>query len=627
MPCLECEGSCDDGALICDDCAEARFKEAKFFLNPVLIGPSLYARLRSQGSVACILGPTTEGDTAMLASADLRKSIHDASAEGLTEAELVSYYDLCNQTLAHMGIPLKYDASSIHLTEDAAESVLTVVTKVQEMERVHGPATLSDLNLRLGVVYWNALHGILLRTAGRAWRDGKRAYLIGRAKECLSRVSDRDELYSLALWNLSMLCSEVGDWEDARRYLSDTMAHFPDDPQVMEAMVLAELELGNPLDALSRVDDIIAQACTSNTWLLKGRILVRMGKREESLECFNQALSLDACCMDAHNHLIAALRALGKDEDAALAEQEKELRRKPELQEKILEIVSELTRAPPAPPITSGRTRPTRKMVEAQAEAAESTPTTPVDLALAALEARDYDMAIQRAQHLVDGGESSRDAQLILIEALVAKGELKEASHRAHAFYEHNRDDALAWYWRGTIAEREGKWGAAVQYFSKSVTLDPELADAWAAMGETLLSNGKLNGADESFSRALQIDADHARAWLGKGKAMRALGRWGAAIQCLDRYNSLMPNDAEAWLLKADTLFDKEKYRRAVDSYNMYIELHQADSYSLGRKGVALNALGMKGEARECLEESVRLDPRNREAANWLQSLSGGGEA
>ena len=208
----------------------------------------------------------------------------------------------------------------------------------------------------------------------------------------------------------------------------------------------------------------------------------------------------------------------------------------------------------------------------------------------------------------------------------MAKGELREASHRAHAFYEHNRDDSLAWYWRGTIAEREGKWGAAIQYFSKSVTLDPDLADAWAAMGETLLSNGKLNGADESFSRALQIDADLARAWLGKGKAMRALGRWGAAIQCLDRYNSLMPNDAEAWLLKADTLFDKEKYRRAVDSYNMYIGLHQADSYSLGRKGISLNALGMKDEARECLEESVRLDSKNREAANWLQSLSDGGE-
>jgi tetratricopeptide (TPR) repeat protein len=149
--------------------------------------------------------------------------------------------------------------------------------------------------------------------------------------------------------------------------------------------------------------------------------------------------------------------------------------------------------------------------------------------------------------------------------------------------------------------------------------------DAWIVMGETLLKNKKLNGADESFSRAIQIDGDSPQAWLGKAHTMRDLGRLGAAIQCLDRYNQLAPGESAAWRMKADILFEKEKYRRAIDAYDKFLKLSQDDSYALSRKGIALNALGMTDEARTCLEESVRLDPNNKEAVKWLRAISSSG--
>jgi tetratricopeptide (TPR) repeat protein len=104
------------------------------------------------------------------------------------------------------------------------------------------------------------------------------------------------------------------------------------------------------------------------------------------------------------------------------------------------------------------------------------------------------------------------------------------------------------------------------------------------------------------------------------------MGRWGAAIQCLDKYNALEPTDMTSWLLKGDTLLDKEKYARAIEAYDKYIELGQADSYVLGKKGMALSAIGRTEEAKECLEESVRLDPNNKDAAKWLKAVSEEGE-
>jgi tetratricopeptide (TPR) repeat protein len=620
VPCLKCEGSCGESTLICDECADSCLGDARFFLSPVLIGPSLYARLRSEGSLACLLGPVADGDVVLMTSTDIRRTLQEAVPEGMSEGEAKAFFDLCNETLAHMGVPLKFHPSTMLLTEDAAETTMATLEKAEAVSKSHDTAAVSDLNIRMGVIYWSALHGVLLRAASKTWREGKRAELAAKAKAYFSTVDERDELFSIASWNLGMLCSEVGEWESAREHLERTLKHFPNDQQVAEALTRADLELGNQMDALARVDEILAQTPSSGLWLLKGKVLLSMGKDEEALECFNQSISAGTHAVDAHNLLIATLRSLGRDEEASLAQQQKAVATRPDLEEKIFEIVGELTKVPSKPAHTRPRIRQLAKArEESQEEPAK--PVSQLDLALAALEAKDYDMAIQRAQHIVDNDPGCREADLVLIESFVANGDLQQASSRVHSFYERFRNDPQAWHWRGIIADREGKWGAAVQYFSKAVTLDPELAAAWAAMGDTLLENDKYNGADESYSRALQIDPENEKAWLGKGRTMRALGRWGAAIQCLDKYNSLVPNDKDAWLLKGDTLFDKEKYRRAIDAYNKYIELHQADSYALGKKGIAFNMLGMLDDAIACLEESVRLDPSNKDAARWLDTL------
>ena len=624
MPCLRCEGPCDESTLICDECADSCLSEARFFLSPVLIGPSLYARLKSEGSLACLLGPVSERDFVLKSSSDVRRALQEASPEGMSGDDAREFLNMCNETLAHMGIPLKYHSSAVLLTEDAAETAMAVLAMAETAAATHGDLAVSDLNLRLGVIYWSALNGVLLRTASRGWREERRHQLVSKAKAYFSKVDERDDLSSLASWNLGMLCAEVGDWREARGHLERTLRQFPNDRLVEETLARVDLELGNQMEALARVDEILSQVPTPGLWLLKGRILLRMGKAEEALECFNQSISADPSLIDAHDLLVSTLRSIGRDEEASLADQQKEAARRPGLEQRIFEIVGELTKAP-------SRREPSRTRIRqlsrgpGEVHERQAEPISLLDMAVAALEAKDYDTAIQRARHLVDSSPESRDANLILIRALVSSGNLHEASSRLHSFYEHNRSDPHTWYWRGVIADAEGKWGAAVQYFSKAVTLDPEFADAWAAMGDTLLENDKYNGADESYSRALQIDPDNEKAWLGKGKTMRALGRWGAAIQCLDKYNSLVPNDKDAWLLKGDTLFEKEKYRRAIDSYNKFIELYQADSYALGRKGIALNMLGMTDEALECLEESVRLDSSNKEAARWLSTLKEGG--
>lgn len=620
MACLKCSTMTEDGALLCEACAEASFDDPRFFLNPVLVGQSLFGRMRAQGSVALVLGPVSGQDFQLVPSSELHEMIKGVSIEGVQEDEARAFCERCNTMLAHLGVPLKFDRPLILMTDDAAAIVSTIVKKVGALEEAHPNLGLSDLYLRMGMVYWYAYHGILLRTAPKEWSAGKRALLYGRAKEYLSKVSDNDELRSIADFNLGVLASDAHDWAVAAEHLTRALRHFPGDQGLAESLANAHLELGNQMDAMSIIDDALSSAESPRLWVLKGRVLRNMSMMEESLECLNRALTLDQRFMEAHDRIVSLLREMGRAEDAAEAERQRAMAKTPDLDQKVSELISDLKKASaePAPPaVKREKPRPRPKPPEEPV-----TVSYPVELAREALKSGNYDSAIQMAEHILVGEPDSKEAHLVLVEALVATSDLRRAAETVHSYYEKNRDDSSAWYWRGVVADKEGKWGAAVQYYSKSVTLNPSFTDAWLAMGELLLDHDKVSGADESFSRVLQLSGNSPRAWIGKAKAMRRLGRWGAAVQCMDKYNILMPRDRDAWLFKADLLFEKEKHRRAIEAYDNYLSLGQDDSYALGRKGISLNAIGMRDEALRCLEEAVRLDPTNREAAKWLDTLT-----
>lgn len=627
MPCLKCEGKCDDDALVCDKCADECFQEPKFFLNPVLVGTSLFSRLRSTAAAACLIGPVARSDIVFISSADVIKSITDLNVQSLQHDELRNFQVRCETVLAHLGIPLRVDSPLVLLTEDAVKAIASVVQKVNAAEKMFPNEGPSDLYIRIGVVYWSAAHGILLRTASRKWREQKRAYLVSKAKEFFYKVPPGDDLYSIAARNLGLLCMDAEEWTEAEEHLSEALRSFPDDFKIGESLAKAHLMLGNQMEALSRVDDIIGQGERPELWVLKGRILSDLGRQKEALECFSRAISLDSHYIPAHDILVKTLRDLGRIEEAALAESQRALARRPDLERKLSELMSEFRKVAqeesPDAPIPHIHMEHMRAAPHAKPEKPSSEPAE--DPVRKALEAGDFDGAIQAAKHRLKADPGDRAAALAEIEALVGKMDFRKAEEKVHAFYERHREDPEAWYWRGVIADKLGKWGASIQYLSKAVSLDKGLARAWILMAEVLLENNKVDAADEGFSKALELEPDNARAWFGKALTMKQLNRWGAAIQSLDKYTSLVPDDHEAWRIKGDILFEKEKFKRAIEAYDEFMSRAGDDSHALGRKGIALNALGMVDEARKCLEESVRLDPNNKDAVHWLKVVSGGG--
>lgn len=105
--------------------------------------------------------------------------------------------------------------------------------------------------------------------------------------------------------------------------------------------------------------------------------------------------------------------------------------------------------------------------------------------------------------------------------------------------------DAYAAYLEGTIAETEGNEAAADRAYEKTVTEDPEAAEAWARLGAVRCLRARAQ-ADRAFARARSLAPDLEDAWLARAECELKRGNALRAVESAERALELGPNDPEA---------------------------------------------------------------------------------
>jgi tetratricopeptide (TPR) repeat protein len=71
--------------------------------------------------------------------------------------------------------------------------------------------------------------------------------------------------------------------------------------------------------------------------------------------------------------------------------------------------------------------------------------------------------------------------------------------------------------------------------------INPNYADvdAWYNKGIALYGLGKYNEAIEYYDKSIEIDPNYALAWYNKGSALNKLGRHKEAKECHNKYKNL----------------------------------------------------------------------------------------
>lgn len=129
-----------------------------------------------------------------------------------------------------------------------------------------------------------------------------------------------------------------------------------------------------------------------------------------------------------------------------------------------------------------------------------------------------------------------------------------------------------AWMGRASVALAMKKWGAALQFVSKAITLDPKSPEAHMLEGDIFIQQGLFEEAEKAYELARKMRGGE-RALYKIAEGMFKAGRWGAALQFVERYLFNFPADYNGWLLKARIMREKGDNEEARKAYEKALSI------------------------------------------------------
>lgn len=152
----------------------------------------------------------------------------------------------------------------------------------------------------------------------------------------------------------------------------------------------------------------------------------------------------------------------------------------------------------------------------------------------------------------------------------------------------------------------------------RALEIDPELAEAHAALAYSNLYDWNWAAAEEGLERAIRINPNYAFAHLWLAHYYTARGRFGRAIQeariaCdLDPLSEIMPTQT-AWLLEK-----ARRYDESILGFRQVLTDHPAYQWALWQLGSVQIAAGDYGSAIATLEKAAEAGHRSSSTLGTL---------
>ncbi len=171
---------------------------------------------------------------------------------------------------------------------------------------------------------------------------------------------------------------------------------------------------------------------------------------------------------------------------------------------------------------------------------------------------------------------------------------------------------ATADYFAGNVLLNQRRLDEAVEYFQKTVALEPDSAGAHDGLGRTFYKKGRLDESIAEFQRALETKPDFAEARIDLGDSLFQKGWVNEAIIEYQRASEIKPDLVEARYALADCLLRTRRVSEAIVQYQKALEI-EPDSAAAAKVhnnlGNALIQQGRTDEAIAHFQKALELKP------------------
>jgi Uma2 family endonuclease/Flp pilus assembly protein TadD len=150
-----------------------------------------------------------------------------------------------------------------------------------------------------------------------------------------------------------------------------------------------------------------------------------------------------------------------------------------------------------------------------------------------------------------------------------------------------DKDDAF--YNRGNLLFKLGRYEEAIDSYDKPLAIKPDFYEAWYNRSIALWTLERYEEAIASYDKALEIEPDDYWAWFNRGSVLLKLGRYEEAIASYDKGLEINSDFPIAWYLRGRVLFyNLERYAEAINSFDKALKIKLNNPAAWADRGLAL---------------------------------------
>jgi putative glycosyltransferase (TIGR04372 family) len=187
-------------------------------------------------------------------------------------------------------------------------------------------------------------------------------------------------------------------------------------------------------------------------------------------------------------------------------------------------------------------------------------------------------------------------------------GQLSEAARLLDRMLAANADDADAAHLRGVVALGAGQPQLAVDLLQRAARLSPLNDDFGCDLGTGLHAMQRRDEAARAYRVLLQRNPSHKDALFNLGNVLREQTRFSEALQCFTRLLELAPQHP-AWNNLGLTLFDLGHFAEARNCLEQALRMNPRDIAALANLGLLQLETGQLIGARSTLEQALSIAP------------------
>ena len=301
-------------------------------------------------------------------------------------------------------------------------------------------------------------------------------------------------------------------------------SHEPSQDQLQR--LINHCTQGNYQDALIHALQLLNQFPKSiNLYNIVGAANKNLGKLDEAIEAYREALSIKPDYADAYYNMGNAFKVQGKLDEAI------------EAFSKALSIKADYAQASNNMGLVFQEQGKLNEAIEAYTKASSIKP--------------DYAGAYYNMGKAFKDQGKLDEAIEAFSKALSVKANYAEASNNM-----------------GLVFQEQGKLNEAIEAYTKASSIKPDYAVAYNNKGNALRDMGKLDEAIEVYTKALSISPDYAMAYTNMGNTLKDQGKTDEAIEAYNKALSISPDNPETTTNLAILLFESTRFDEAAKLFS-----------------------------------------------------------